>query len=128
MLDAHYTQTVRTVSGVEIKRVAVNASSNAAAGNTLIAAVAGKRIAVLAACLIAAGDVVATFYSDPANTGTALSGGLALSANGGFVINAPTDPGMAWLMTEPGEALTLHLASAVSVGGWLVYFEVAEAE
>ena len=127
MLDAHYTQIVRTVSGVQAKRVAVNASSDAAAGNTLIAAVSGQRIAVLAACLIAAGDVVATFYSGPANTGTALSGGLALSANGGFVINAPSDPGGAWLMTEPGEALTLHLASAITVGGWLVYFEVAEA-
>jgi hypothetical protein len=30
-------------------------------------------------------------------------------------------------MTAPDEALTLHLSSAVSVGGWLVYFEVAEA-
>jgi len=124
--DAHYTQTVRTVSGVQAKRVAVNASSDAAAGNTLIAAVPGKRIAVLAGCLIAAGDVAATFYSGPADTGVALTGPLALSANGGFVINAPTDPALAWLMTAPGEALTLHLASAVSVGGWLVYFEVAE--
>ena len=127
MLEAHYTQTVRTVSGVLAKRVAVNASSDAAAGNTLSAAVPGKRIAVLAACLITAGDVVATFYSGPADTGTALSGPLPLAANGGFVINAPTDPSMAWLMTAPGEALTLHLASAVSVGGWLVYFEVTEA-
>lgn len=127
MLDAHYTQTVRTVSGVQAKRVAVNASSNAAAGNTLIAAVAGKRIGVLAACLIAAGDVVATFYSGPANTGTALTGPLNLAANGGFVINAPTDPATAWLMTAPGEALALHLASAVAVGGWLIYFEVTGA-
>lgn len=127
MLDAHYTQTVRTVSGVQAKRIAVNASSNAAAGNTLIAAVPGKRIGVLAACLIAAGDVVATFYSGPADTGTALTGPLTLAANGGFVINAPIDPATAWLLTAPGEALTLHLATTVTVGGWLVYFEIAEA-
>ncbi|GAB4110377.1 MAG: hypothetical protein Kow00105_19140 [Phycisphaeraceae bacterium] len=127
MPNSNYTQTVRTVSGIEAKRVAVNASSDAAVGNTLIAAVPGKRIALLAACLIAAGDVVATFYSGPADTGTVLTGPLALGSNGGFVINAPTDPVVAWLMTAPGEALTLHLASAVSVGGWLVYLEVEQA-
>lgn len=127
MPNANYTQTVRTVSGVQAKRVAVNASSDAAAGNTLIATVAGKRIAVLATCLIAAGEVTATFHSGPADTGSTLTGPLALSANGGFVINAPSDPGIAWLMTAPGEALTLHLASAVSVGGWLVYLEVEQA-
>lgn len=127
MLDSHYTQTVRTVAGVEAKRVAVNASSDATAGNTLIAAVPGKRIGVLAACLIANGEVAATIYSGPADTGTALSGPLPLAANGGFVINAPTDPRLAWLLTAPGEALTLHLASPVAVGGWLVYFELTEA-
>ena len=127
MLEAHYTQTVRTVSGVQVKHVAANAASNAAAGNTLIAAIPGKRIGVLAACLIAAGDVVSTFYSGQADTGTALTGPLPLAANGGFVINAPTDPATAWLLTEPGEALTLHLASAVAVGGWLVYFETTDA-
>lgn len=127
MPNTNYTQTVRTVSGVQAKRVAVNASSDAAAGNTLIVAVPGKRIAVLAACLITAGDVVSTFYSGPADTGTNLTGALPLGTNGGFVINPPADPALAWLMTAPGEALTLRLASAVSVGGWLVYFEVAEA-
>jgi hypothetical protein len=121
--NANYTQTVRAVSGVQVKRIAVNAASDAAAGNMLIAAVPGQRIGVLAACLIAAGDVAATFYSGPADTGTALTGPLSLAANGGFVINAPTDPTTAWLLTEPGEALTLHLASAVAVGGWLIYFE-----
>lgn len=125
-MSDNYSQVVRTVSGAQPNRVAVNASSNAAAGNALVAAVPGKRIGVLAACLIAAGDVVSTFYSGPADTGTAITGPLALAANGGFVVNAPADPSLAWLMTAPGEALTLRLTTAVQVGGWLVYSEFAK--
>jgi hypothetical protein len=123
MAGPHYTQIVRTVAGVDAKRAAVNAASSAAVGNTLVAAVPGKRICVLAACLIAAGDVSATFFSGAADTGTALTGPLTLSASGGFVINAPADPAMAWMVTEPGEALTLGLSADVAVGGWLVYCE-----
>ena len=123
MLSSNYTQIVRTVGGVEVKRAVVNAASDAAAGNTLVAAVSGKRICVLAACLIAAGDVSATFFSGPANTGEAISGPLPLGGNGGFAIDAPTDPAMAWMKTAAGQGLTLHLGAAVQVGGWLVYFE-----
>lgn len=123
MPNPNYTQVVRTVAGVEAKRAVVNAASSAATGNELIAAVPGKRICVLAACLVAAGDVVATFYSGPADSGTVLSGPMALGSNGGFAIDAPADANLAWLRTEPGEALTLHLGAAVQVGGWLVYFE-----
>lgn len=123
MPSGTYTQIVRPVAGVEVKRAVVDAASNAAAGNILVTEVPGKRICVLAACLIAAGDVAATFYSGPADVGMALSGPLPLGANGGFVIDAPLDANLAWLRNEPGESLTLHLGAAVQVGGWLVYFE-----
>lgn len=121
---ANHTQTVRTVSGVAVKRSVVNASSADAAGVAIVAAVAGKRIAVLAACLIAAGDVTATFYSGPADSGTALTGGLALAASGGFVIGPPSDPELAWIVTAPGQQLTVLLSGAVAVSGWIVYAEV----
>jgi len=118
-----YTQVVRTVAGVDVQRVPVDAALDAAEGNLLLAGVSGRRLCVVAACLIAAGDVTATFYSGPADTGTALTGPLPLGTNGGFTLDAPTDPALAWLTTEPGQPLTLHLGSAVPVAGWLVYYE-----
>lgn len=122
MPSVNYNQIVRPVAGVQAQRAAVDATSAAADGNMLVDAVAGKRICVLAACLIAAGDVNATFYTGAADTGTAITGPLALTAAGGFVVPAPTDANLAWLVTDPGEALTLHLDAAVQIGGFIVYF------
>ena len=111
------------VEVVEARRIKISASSDAAAGNTLIPAVTGKGIYVLAMCLMAADPVNATFYSGPGDTGTAISGPMPLSANGGFVLPAPSDAAMHWLQTAPGQALTLLLDTAVQVSGWLIYYE-----
>jgi len=115
---------VRSGGAVEIKRAKINAASNAAAGNTLVPAVASKKLCVLGVCLIAAGAVNATFYSGPADTGTAISAALALAANGGFVLPVPGDREQYWFATNAGEALTLLLSAAVQCSGWIVYFEV----
>lgn len=114
---------VRADAGVEIKRVGINASSNAAAGNQLLAGVSGKRLCALGVCLMAAAAVNATFYSGPANAGTALGGPMPLGANGGFVLPVPPDRSHYWFATNAGEALTLHLSAAVQCSGWIVYYE-----
>ena len=114
---------VRLGGSVEINRAKIDGASDAAAGNELIAAVPGKRIHVLAACFMAATAVNATFYSGPADTGTALTGPMPLGDTGGFVCNPPAGTGMAWLATEAGEPLTLKLDAANQTSGFLVYFE-----
>ena len=123
MPGRHYTQVVRSVAGVEAKRAVVNAASDAASGNEIVAAVTGKSICALAVCLMAADAVNATFYSGPGDTGTAITGPMPLGANGGFVNPAPADSEMHWLQTESGKALTLKLDAAVQVSGWVVYYE-----
>ncbi|MCC7409355.1 MAG: hypothetical protein IT442_14930 [Phycisphaeraceae bacterium] len=115
---------VRSGGAVEIKRAKINATSNGAAGNTLLPGVAGKKLCVLGVCLIAAGAVNATFYSGPADTGTAVSAALALAANGGFILPVPGDREQYWFATNAGEALTLLLSAAVQCSGWIIYFEV----
>ena len=119
----NYNQIVRTTGGVEVKRTKIDAASNAAAGNTLVASVAGKRLCILGVTLIAAGTVSTTFYSGPGDSGTALSGALPLAANGGFVVNPPADPAMHWLETVAGQALTLKLSAAIQCSGFITYYE-----
>ncbi len=114
---------VRIDSDIAVKRAKIDCSSDAAAGNELVAAVAGKRICVLAACFMAATAVNATFYSDPADTGAALTGPMPLGDTGGFVCNPPASSTMAWLVTEAGESLTLKLDAANQASGFLVYYE-----
>ena len=104
---------VRIDSDIEIKRAKIDCASDAAAGNVVVAAAPGKSIRVLSACLMAATALNATFYSGPADTGTALTGPMPLGATGGFVCNPPASPGMAWLAAEVGESLTLKLDAAV---------------
>ncbi|MBN2560631.1 MAG: hypothetical protein JXQ75_06850 [Phycisphaerae bacterium] len=117
---------VDTVStGVTVKRAIIDAASDAAAGNEIIAGVSDKRICVLGICLLAEEAVDVTFYSGPADTGTALTGPIPVGDRGGFVLPMPADPSMPWLRTEPSEALTIHLSAAWRCGGWVVYCEGA---
>jgi hypothetical protein len=111
------------IGDVAARRAKIDCASADVAGNEIVPAVPGKNICVLALCLMAADGVEATFYSGPADTGTALSGPMSLAANGGFVNPAPADPSFHWLETQPGQSLTLLLSAAVQVSGWLVYYE-----
>jgi len=115
----------QTGGGVTVKRVLIDASSDAAAGNTLVAAVPGQRISVLGMCLLAEEAVDVTLTSGPADTGTPLTGTIPLGDRSGFVLPIPNDPSSAWLQTEPGEALTLLLSTAWRCSGWLLYHEEA---
>lgn len=91
----------------------------ASGNNTLVAAVADKKIRVLDVVLIASGAVVARFESGA--SGTALTGQMELSKNGGF---APGFSPVGHFETATNTLLNLELDSTTSVDGWLVYIEV----
>lgn len=87
--------------------------------NTLVAAVASKKIRVLACFMVSAGDVNARFESGA--DGTALTGQMNLTTNSGFVL--PFNPA-GWFETASNTLLNLELSDAISVDGSLVYVEV----
>jgi hypothetical protein len=105
-----------------MKFAAINAS--ASGGNTIVAAVAGKRIRVVSYVIVAAGSVTATWQS----ASTALSGPMSLAASGGASASIGImTPGGAYglFQTESGEALNLSLGGAVNVAGHLCYLEIS---
>ncbi len=87
--------------------------------NTIVAAVVGKKIRVLALFMVSGGDVLARF-EDGAG-GTALTGQMDLTTNSGFVL--PFNP-VGWFETTANTLLNLELDGAVSQDGSLVYVEV----
>lgn len=87
--------------------------------NTLLAAVASKKIRVLSLFMVSAGTVNARFESGAG--GTALSGQMNLIANSGFVL--PYNP-VGWFETASNTLLNLELSAAISVDGSFVYVEV----
>lgn len=92
--------------------------------NTLVAAVSGKKIRVLALAGIATAAVSAYFTSGAG--GTVIFGGstnkIALAANGGFVL--PFNP-LGWFEnSSTNQALVLNLSAAIAFSGGLVYVEV----
>lgn len=88
--------------------------------NTLVAAVASKKVRVLALFLVAAGAVNARFESGAG--GSALSGQMNLTTNSGFCL--PFNPA-GWFETAANTLLNLELSGAVSVDGCLTYIEVS---
>lgn len=101
----------------DVKRAVIECSTSGA--NTIVAAVAGKRIAVLGYTIVAAGAVTVRWTSDT----TAISGPMSFAANGG-VSPATVDADKAHMVTAVGEALKITLGGAVAIAGHLVYAEV----
>ena len=93
-----------------------------ATANEIVAAVASNKIRVLAAFVLAAGDVDAYWADD---TPTAICGdgsnGIDLTANSGFVL--PFNQA-GWFETASGQALDLTLGGAVRVAGCITYILV----
>lgn len=87
--------------------------------NTLVAAVTGKKLRVLAFFLVAAGAVTVRFESGAG--GAALTGQMVLAANG--VLSVPFNP-EGWFETAAATLLNLELSAATSVDGAVVYQEV----
>lgn len=88
--------------------------------NTIVAAVAGRSIRVIAAFLVASGGVNTVRLESGAG-GTALTGPMNLGADGQLVL--PIN-GFGWFETDVGAILNLELSAATSVAGALVYEEV----
>jgi len=115
---------VNAPPGAVAKFAKIDANSDAAAGNEIVAAVVGKKIRVVSMRLAQgeAGANVATWYSGPADTGTALDGGNEMSLAPGYVERGKY--GELLLETVAGESLVLLLTAALQVRGRLTYFEV----
>jgi hypothetical protein len=95
--------------------IAASSSGN----NTLIAAVASKKIRVLSLSLMSNGTVNAKFQSGAG--GTDLTGLYYTAANTGFVL--PFNP-VGHFETASNTLLNLNLSGAVAVGGQITYVEV----
>jgi hypothetical protein len=108
-------------SGKTIKRAVISCPTSG--NNTIVAAVADKKIKVLSVCLVAAAAVTVRFESGA--DGTALTGVMSLDAKSGFVLNAPADPNCHWFETGVNTLLNLELGGAVQVSGMLAYYEEA---
>lgn len=105
------------VTALTPKFAAIAASSSG--DNTLVAAVASKKIRVLSYTLVAAGAVTCRF-EDGAG-GTAKTGQMSFGANGG--VSVPFNP-VGHFETTANTLLNLELGGAVSVAGHLCYVEV----
>jgi hypothetical protein len=86
--------------------------------NTIVAAVASKKIRVLAGMLVSSGTTTARFESGAG--GTALTGQMNLVANS--VMPLAFSP-VGHFETAAATLLNLELSAAVSVDGWIVYIE-----
>lgn len=88
--------------------------------NTLVVAVTGKKIRVLAALLVASGGANTVRLESSAG-GTALTGQMDLDANGQLILPMNSE---GWFETVAGELLNLELSAGTSIAGCLVYSEV----
>ena len=94
-------------------------NTSASGDTTIVALVSSKVIRVLSYVIVADNAVAAKFTSGAA--GTALTGAMSLSANGG--IAAPFNP-VGHFQTGSGVALVLNLGAAVGARGHLTYIAV----
>ena len=100
-----------------VKRAAIDAASSG--DNTLVAAVSGKKIRVLALFATMTGTAVTIRFEDGAG-GTALTGQMGPTA--GQTIVLPFNP-VGWFETSAAALLNMELGGAQSVDGALVYIE-----
>lgn len=99
----------------QIQTAFVNALANTA-DTQLVAAVTGKRIAVLAICaLCGASDTSVTLKSKGSGAGTAISSAKALAANGGWSWARGCEIDFLYVTTR-GEALTVGTSTGSTVG------------
>lgn len=103
--------------GYVLKSAVINTSTSG--DNTIVAAVATKRIRVLAVAIVSDGTTDVRWESGA--SGTALTGQIPLQAREGYTISNP------WGLFETAAVntlLNLELTAAVNVHGWVTYIEV----
>lgn len=106
------------ISGAQIKFAAVDAATSG--DNTVVAAVAGKKIRVIAGSLTMTGTAVTIRFESGAG-GTALTGQMTPAQ--GQTISLPYCP-VGHFETAAGSLLNMELGGAQSVDGWIVFQEV----
>jgi hypothetical protein len=101
------------------------AFANVAAGQTdssVVSAVAGKRLRVIAAAVMTAATATnVTFNTKPSGAGSAISCLFACGINGGIVL---PENGEGWFDTGVGEGLTVTTGAGSTTGIQVVYAEV----
>ena len=117
-------QATPSVSGAP-SSVVKRAFANVAASQTdssIVAAVTGKKIRVLAFYAVAGGTATnLTFNTKPGGAGSAISPAFANGVNGGEVLG-PNEYG--WFETNSGEGLTVTTGAGSTTGIGVVYVEV----
>src|SRR5687768_14086229 len=101
-------------ANVEVKRAVINAATSG--DNTIVSAVAGKKIRLLSLFYMAAGTVKVRLENGAA--GTALTGQMEHTAQTDMVL-PPNEDG--WFETAAGQLLNMELSGAISVDGALTY-------
>lgn len=107
---------------MSVKYAVINSST--LGDNTVVAAVAGKKIRVVGYTTASAGTVTVTWKSGAA---TSISGPMPMVAAGDSIGIGSSGTYMAEygvMETGVSQALVLNLSAAVAVGGHLVYREV----
>ncbi len=110
-----------TLAGLTVKRAFANVAASST-DSSIVAAVASKKIRVLAVAVVAGGTATnITFNSKPAGAGTAISPLFANAANGGEIL-----PFMqhGWFETTAGEGLTVTTGAGSTTGVLVIYVEV----
>jgi hypothetical protein len=102
---------------VPVQYAVINVASSG--DNTVVAAVAGKKIRVLSLYYMAAGTVTVRFESGA--SGTALTGVVEHTAQTGAVLPFNED---GWFETAAGVLLNIELSGNISIDGSLSYIEV----
>lgn len=101
--------------GISLKSAAIDVSN--AGNNTIVSAVSGRRIKVVAYSIQAVGTVNVKFTDGAID----LTGPFSFQAREG---NAFGVPAPSWMFgTSAGAALVLNLSDAVAVNGFVTYFD-----
>lgn len=85
--------------------------------NTVVPGVAGASVRVYHLFLVVAAATSLTFKRGT----TALTGPMAMTANGSVVLDFVTQP---WMATEDGEAFVIHQTGTAQVSGQLGYTQI----
>ena len=102
--------------GGSIAEVAIPVSFASASSNTVIAAVAGEIIRIYRVLIIAAAAATLTFQDGS----TALSGAMALAANGTIIL---PNCGIPWFQTSAGNAFNILSSTGAQISGTIWYLQ-----
>lgn len=83
--------------------------------NTVVAAVTGKPIRIIAMVIVVSADTAITMKD---GTGTALTGAMSLLANGAVVLDPATMP---WFVTSAGNGFVINQSGTAQISGRIYY-------